>query len=99
MFTVNPQQEDTSGYAPTRGHDETPTDEHNWVKGAGRQLQLPPEEKQKGGRRKPEQADQEAGRHAARHQHYAELDFADRGPIPPPSCDMFIVAYAEVGQA
>ena len=95
MFTVNPQQEDTLGYAPTCGHDETP-DEHKWVKGAGRQLQLPPEQDKKGGRRKPEQ---EAERHAAQCQHYAELDFADERPIPPPSCDMFVVAYAEVGQA
>ena len=52
---------------------------------------------QKGGVRKPEQEEQEAGRHAA--QRCAEMDFANRRPIPPPPSDMFVVAYAEVGQA
>ena len=41
----------------------------------------------------------EAGRHAAQRQHYAELDFADRRPIPAPPSGTFVVAYAEVGQA
>ncbi len=41
----------------------------------------------------------EAGRHAAQRQHYAELDFADRRPIPAPPSDMFVVAYAEVSEA
>ena len=50
---------------------------------AGRQLPMPAEEEQ-----------EEAGR-----QHYAELDFAEKHPIPPPPSDMFVVAYAEVGQA
>ena len=54
------------------------------MKGAGRQLQMPPEE---------------AGMHATERQHYAELDFADRRPVRPPPSDMFVVAYAEVGQA
>ena len=54
---------------------------------------------QKGRVRKPVQAEQEAGRHAQLRQHYAELDFADRCPVPPPPSDMFVVAYAEVGQA
>ena len=39
------------------------------------------------------------GRHAAQRQHYAELDFAEKRPIPPPPSDLFVVAYAEVGQA
>ena len=30
---------------------------------------------------------------------YAELNFAEKHPIPPPPSDMFVVAYAEVGQA
>ena len=60
-------------------------DDHEWVTGAGRHL--------------PEEVEMEAGRHAAQHQHYAELDFADRRPIPAPPSDMFVVAYAEVGQA
>ena len=83
MFTVNPQQEEP-GCSPTRGHDETPSGDHEWVKGAGRQLPMPPEE---------------TGRHAPQCQHYAELDFAEKLPIPPPPSDMFVVAYAEVGQA
>ena len=78
--------------APTRGHDVTSGD-HEWVKGAGRHLPMSPEEAEM------KQAEMEAGRHAAQHQHYAELDFADRRPIPPPPSDMFVVAYAEVGQA
>ena len=82
MLTDNPQQEDMLGSDPTRGHDETPLGDNEWVK--GRQLSMSPEE---------------SGRHAARHQHYAELDFADRRPVPPPPSDMFVVAYAEVGQA
>ena len=80
MVTVNPQGEEPP--SSTRGHDETPTDDHVWVKGAGRQLQMPPEK--------------EARRQC---QHYAELDFAEKHPIPPPPSDMFVVAYAEVGQA
>ena len=32
------------------------------------------------------------------HQNYAELDFANKHPIPPPPGDMFGVTYAEVGQ-
>ena len=39
------------------------------------------------------------GQHDIHRQHYAELDFADRRPIPAPPHDMFVVAYAEVGQA
>ena len=54
------------------------------MKGAGRQLQMPQEE---------------AGMHATERQHYAELDFADRRPVPPPPSDMFVVAYAEVSHA
>ena len=81
MLTVNPHEVEPP--SSTRGHDETPTDDHEGVKGAGRQLTMPAEEEQ-----------EEAGR-----QHYAELDFAEKHPIPPPSCDMFVVAYAEVGQA
>ena len=96
MFTNNPQEADTPGPVPTHGHDETPTDDRELVKRAGRQLPMSQEEEQKGGVRK---AQMEAGRHAAQHQHYAELDFADRRPIPPPPSDMFVVAYAEVGQA
>ena len=76
------------GSAPTRGHDETPMDDHEWVTGAGKHLPMSPEE-----------AEPESGRHEAQHQHYAELDFADRRPIPAPPSDMFVVAYAEVGQA
>ena len=52
-------------------------------------------ETQKCGVRMPKE--KEAGRHAA--MHYAELDFADKRPIPAPKSDMFVVAYAEVGQA
>ena len=80
-MTDKPQEDDTPGPATTRCHDETPTGDHEWVKGAGRQLQM------------------EAGRCAAQRQHYAELHFADRRPIPAPPSDMFVVAYAEVGQA
>ena len=96
MFTVNPQQEEP-GSATTRGHDETPSGDHEWVKGAGRLLLMPPEEKQKGGARKPKE--KEATRHAAQCQHYAELGLADRCPSPAPPSNMFVVAYAEVGQA
>ena len=32
-------------------------------------------------------------------EHYAELDFADQHPIPPPPSDMFVITYADVGQA
>ena len=67
------------------------------MKGAGRQLPMPPEEAQKGGDRKPKEM--EAGRHAAQRQHYAELDFADQRPIRAPPHEKFVVAYAEVGQA
>ena len=81
MSTVNPKGEEPP--SSTRGHDETPTDDHEWVEGAGRQLTMPAEEEQ-----------EEAGM-----QHYAELDFAEKHPIPPPPSDMFVVAYAEVGQA
>ena len=81
-MTDNPQEEDKPGGTLTRGHDETPSGDHEWVKGAGRQLAM-----------------SEAERHAAQRQHYAEFDFADRRPIPPPPSDMFVVAYAEVGQA
>ena len=42
---------------------------------------------------------EETGRHEPQRQHYAALDFADRRPIPAPPSDMFVVAYAEVGQA
>ena len=52
---------------------------------------------QEGGVRKP--TEEEAGRNAADRQHYVELDFDSRRPIPPPPSDMFVVAYAEVGQA
>ena len=45
MLTDNPQQEEP-GYGPTRGHGETLKDDHKWVKGAGRQLSMPTEEKQ-----------------------------------------------------
>ena len=85
MLTVNPQEDDTPGPATTRCHDETPTGDHMWVKRAGRQLQMLPEK--------------EAGRYAAQRPIYADLDFADSRPIPAPPSDMFVVAYAEVGQA
>ena len=84
-MTDNPQKDDTPGPASTHCHDETPTVDYVWVKGAGRQLQMPPEKA--------------AGRQAAQRPIYADLDFADRHPIPPPPGDMFVVAYAEVGQA
>ena len=80
----------------TRGYDVTQVD-HEWVKGAGRQLPMPAEEAQKGDVRKAKE--KEAGKHAVDRQHYAELDFADEHPIPAPPSDMFVVAYAEVGQA
>ena len=83
MLTDNPQEDDTPGPAATRCHDETPTGDHMWVEGAGRQLQMLPEK--------------EAGRQAAQCPIYADLDFAD--PIPAPPSGMFVVAYAEVGQA
>ena len=44
MLTDNPQEEELK-YTTTRGHDETPTDDHEW-------LQMPTEETQKGGVRK-----------------------------------------------
>ena len=53
----------------------------------------------KKGVRKPEQEEKEAGNRAVDRQDYAALDFADRHPIPPPPSDMFVVTYAEVGQA
>ena len=81
MLTVNPPEVEPP--SSTRGHDETPTDDHEWVKGAGRQLTMPAEEEQ-----------EEAGR-----QYYAELDFAEKHPIPPSPSDTFVVAYAEVGKA
>ena len=56
------------------------------------------EETQIGGVRKQKE-EEEVGRHAPQRQYYTELDFADRRPIPAPPCDMFVVAYAEVGQA
>ena len=37
-------------------------------------------------------------RRQAAQRHYAELDFSEKRPIPPPSSDLFVV-YAEVGQA
>ena len=71
---------------------------------------MPTEETQKGGVRTSKEKEAfgvrnseleelEPGRHAAQRQHYAELDFADERPIPPPPSDMFVVAYTEVGQA
>ena len=71
-------------------------DDHKSVKGAGRQLPMSTEETQKCGVRMPKE--KEAGRHAARYQHYAELDFAGQHPVPALPSDMFVVAYAEVGQ-
>ena len=41
----------------------------------------------------------EAGGHAIERQHYADLNFADERPIPPPPSEMFVVTYAEVAQA
>ena len=79
------EEEEEWGYATT---DETPTDDHKWVP-------MPTEEAQKGGARKLK----ETGRHAVQRQHYAELDFADERPIRPPPSEMFVVTYAEVGQA
>ena len=58
-----------------------------------------PPEGQEGNVRKPEEEERKEGRHALQRQHYAGLDFADRCPIPAPPSDMFVVAYAEVGQA
>ena len=75
ISTANPQQADTPGSAPT--NDETPMDNHEWMRRASRELRMPIE------------------RHALQRQHYAELDFADRCPIPAPPSDMFVVAYAE----
>ena len=68
------------------------------MKGKGRQLPVPPEETQIGGVERTENK-MEAGRHAAQRPIYAELNFADRHPVPPPASDMFVAAYAEVGQA
>ena len=84
MSTDNPQQEDTPGCTQTCGHDKTPSGDPEWVKGEDRQLPVPPEE---------------AGMHAAQRQHYAELDFADRRPVPPPASGMSVVTYAEVSRA
>ena len=64
----------------------------------GEQLPILPEETQIGGVKRTGK-EMEAGRHAAQPRHYAELDFADKRPVPPPASDMFVVAYAEVGQA
>ena len=80
-LTVNPPEVEPP--SSTCGHDETPTDDHEWMEGASRQLTIPAEEEQA-----------EAGM-----QHYAELDFAEKHPIPPPPSDIFVVAYAEVSQA
>ena len=46
------------GSASTRGHDVTPTDDHEWVKGTGRRLPM-----------SPVQAEREVGRHVPQHQH------------------------------
>ena len=57
-------QGEEPGSASTCGHDVTPTDDHEWVKGAGRRLPM-----------SPVQAEREVGRHVPQHQHFAELDF------------------------
>ena len=86
--------------ATTRGHDETPRDDHESVKGE----EEPAEEEQEGVVMKPEQEQVperavEEGRHAVQRQHYAVLAFTEKRPVPPPPSDMLVVAYAEVGQA
>ena len=95
MLTDDPQRENPRS-ATTRSDDDVAD---NLFKEAGRQFPMPPEEKQKGGVRKPVQAEPEAVKHAAQSQHYAELDFIDRDTSPPPPSDRVVVACAEVSQA
>ena len=63
----------------------------------GDQLPILAEETQIGGDTRTGK-EMEAGRHAAQRPIYTELDFADRRSTPPPTSDVFVVAYAEVGQ-
>ena len=60
-------------------------------------MPVPPEETQIGGVKRTEK-EMVAGRHAAQRPIYAELNFADKRPVPPPASDMFVAGYAEVGQ-
>ena len=64
----------------------------------GEQLPILPEQTQIGGDMGTGK-EMEAGRHAAQRPIYAELDFADKRPVPPPASDVFVAGYAEVGQA
>ena len=88
-------------------------DDHEWAMG-GRQLAMSEEDAQMEATTQSSKSDDdelvvgtvsrvpmpaEERRHATQYQHYADLDFADRRPIPPPPSDMFVVAYAEIGQA
>ena len=50
-------------------------------------------------RGKRTEKEMEAVRHAAQRPIYAELNFADQRPVPPPASDTFVAGYAEVGQA
>ena len=96
---MNPRSEAPADTSPG-GHDETPTlHDHEWAKGAGRPLPLPPEEEEGAGVPQDGQPqDMEAGR-AQHPQQYAQLDFAERGPVPAPQSEMFVVEYAEIGTA
>ena len=96
MSTDNPQQEDTPGCTPPRSHSETPSDDHEWME--GEQLPILPEETQVGGDTRTGK-EMEAGRHAAQRPIYAELNFAEKRPVPPPTSDMCVAGYAEVSQA
>ena len=91
---MNPRGEVPADTSPD-GHDETPTlDDHERIKGARRQLPVPPEEEEDG----VPQEETEAG--VAQHPpQYAELDFPERRPVPAPLSEMFFVQYTEVSKA
>ena len=38
-------------------------------------------------------------RRQAAQRDYADLDFSEQRPVPAPKSDMFVVVYAQVGQA
>ena len=66
--------------------------------GAGRQLFVFPEEKEGAGVPQDGQPqDMESGR-AQHPQQYAKLDFTERGPVPAPQSEMFVVQYTEVSK-
>ena len=87
-------------YTSPGGHDATPTlDDHERIKGAGMPLPVPPEEKEGAGVPQDGQPEEMEAGTAQHPPQYAELDFAERRPVPAPPSEMFAVAYAEIGTA